>query len=500
MIGTGAAAFGVLDSLLAAQPDADITLIDVGSPVPARPPQGGGDDAHDLAAAYDGLYRDLFGRHARKFPPPKTHLGEEIARHHTKSGDMLYRSETFGGLTRYWGSTMLPYTDAEMRRWPFAADRLDPFYARIASRVGLAGADDAMLTYFRRDFATRPGIRALKALQRLGERINERGSLRTDGYGVVAGVNRCAIETRADSPQHCVYCGECMAGCVRGAVFSTADPIRHMLDQRQIARLVSGRVEMIDLERRIIVVRTASGKERLSGFSRVFLCAGCVGSTEILMRSAGIADGPVMADNTVHVFPIISLRREIGDESRSYLGLCNLILACLPESDADHFAQVQIYPNFDYMWRYNTPPSLWRAIAPLVRASRPHIFWGRLYLHSALSSSYLLRLEDGRPVFDAAAVPDAEATVRRLMRAIRTAVRGDGFYVPPVPPIRQRTNSHYGSTLPFGGLLMDVAPSGEIGNGIYLCDSAAFPEIPAVSPTFSIMANAARIAREAVDG
>jgi choline dehydrogenase-like flavoprotein len=34
--------------------------------------------------------------------------------------------------------------------------------------------------------------------------------------------------------------------------------------------------------------------------------------------------------------------------------------------------------------------------------------------------------------------------------------------------------------------------------GVHLCDSSCFPDAPAVSPTFTIMANAARIARGAI--
>ena len=43
-----------------------------------------------------------------------------------------------------------------------------------------------------------------------------------------------------------------------------------------------------------------------------------------------------------------------------------------------------------------------------------------------------------------------------------------------------------------GGLEGEVAP------GIYVCDSAAFPDLPAVSLTFTIMAQAHRLAAQSL--
>ena len=60
------------------------------------------------------------------------------------------------------------------------------------------------------------------------------------------------METRPNHPNGCVYCGECMAGCFRGAVYSTRHQIRQYLRQNRIERLIEGRVIHIDPERRVI--------------------------------------------------------------------------------------------------------------------------------------------------------------------------------------------------------------------------------------------------------
>src|SRR5439155_19852310 len=89
------------------------------------------------------------------------------------------------------------------------------------------------------------------------------------------------------------------------------------------------------------------GHER---FDRVFLGAGCVGTTEFVMRSAGVREGPVMVDSAIAQFPIFNLGLCPGSadaDKGHYLGLAQLIMACVPRDARDEYVQVQVYPNMD---------------------------------------------------------------------------------------------------------------------------------------------------------
>ena len=213
------------------------------------------------------------------------------------------------------------------------------------------------------------------------------------------------------------------------------------------------------------------------------------------MRSLGLSDQLTMADNAVYVFPIFYLGKKVSQTSQdSYLSLCNLILGCIPNKENEHFAQVQIYPNFDYLWRYNMPQKLWSIIQPLVASSRSRLFWGRLYLHSDYSQAYSLELKNDKLMMDEVQQTRTGDLIKILMSGIRGAVNHQGFYIPPIPPIRQKVNSHYAATLPSGNKIANVSSLGEVMPGVYLCDSSCFPNSPAVNPGFTIMANAYRIA------
>ncbi|MDA1014692.1 MAG: hypothetical protein O3A00_09605 [Planctomycetota bacterium] len=517
VIGSGAAAFGVLTALADQSSDCEITLFDIAEPiasVPGRQHVGGLDHEADSIAPdearsyYDSIYRTIRERYPRKFPPPKTHFGEQIPRQPVGERLSIFKSQSLGGLTNFWGATMLPYTDREMETWPFEKESLYPGYDRISHAAGLAARNDGLDHYFPRSFATRPAIRPTAVLDRLSNVVNAHGGTANPSgeadtrWRFVSGVNRCAVETRENHTNSCTYCGECMHGCYRDSIFSSRPSVWRLLEAGEIAKFVKGRVVRIDAATKSVsVAMRQSSVITESGFDRVFLCAGCPATTEILMRSLGIPDGPVMHDNAVSVFPIVYFgRRPTGTPNREdYLSLCNLILGCLPpENDpTGRFAQVQVYPNFDYLWRYNAPTAVWPIMRPFMPWLRHHVFWGRLYLHSDHSQSYACRLKDDQFQLHENSRVDSRPLVKHILKRLRGVAGRQGFWIPPIPPVRQKTNSHYVATLPYGGSLVDIPATGEVASGVHVCDSTVFPESPAVSLTFTIMANAYRTAMEA---
>ena len=90
--------------------------------------------------------------------------------------------------------------------------------------------------------------------------------------------------------------------------------------------------------------------------------------------------------------------------------------------------------------------------------------------------------------------------LKPILDSLRAALTDSGFHLPPLPPVRHKTSSHYSGSVPYGGELLPVAATGEVAPGIYVCDSALFNDGPASSPTFTIMANACRIADQSLDG
>ncbi|MGQ0567697.1 MAG: hypothetical protein ACT4OK_21895 [Gemmobacter sp.] len=347
--------------------------------------------------------------------------------------------------------------------------------------------------YFGAEYINRPAIRVTPSLARLSAHV---GVCAGGAYRVLAGANRCAIETRPEAVQSCTGCGECLAGCYRGAIFSARQPLGPMLKDPRVT-VIKGRVTRLDPRLHAVHLDAAGGPAIVQGFRRIFLAAGCLGPSEILMRSAGIARANPLKTNSVHVFPILNFGRGDGGR-RDHVALANLILACLPEGHAAPMGQVQVYPNPDYLWRPQMPPALWPLLRGAVAASRARMYWGRLFVHSDQSQGYHVGLAGNGLTLAEGTAPDRTEPAR-VLTSLKAALSGSGMRVLTRPTVLQRSSVHYGSTFGYGNGLLPVAADGEALPRVHVCDSTVFPEMPAVSPTFAIMANARRTAMEALD-
>lgn len=489
VVGSGPAGLGLITGLLDACPQARITLFDHGS-APAIP-----DVPADLTQVtaeieYEAIYKQIWASQKRVFPPPKTHFSRSLAKYEVEGKGRIFRSEALGGLSNYWGGTCLPFTDRELVGWPVNRAGLAPHYRALSEYIGVSGHSDALTEYFGEDFINRPAMHITPLSAKLEQSINS-APCGTE-FKIAAGINRCALETREGMPNSCVRCGECLAGCVRDSIFSSRQPISRLIASSRIS-YVRARVLRFDPSRRTLELENASGVTTTNGFDRIYLAAGCPNTTEITMRSLDVHETAPMADNAVYVFPILYTGARPADVDDTHLSLTNLIVGLLPQMQGLQFAQAQIYTNFDYMWRYNTPPVLWPLMRPLVKWSRSRLFWGRLYMHGRASQAYRVQLHADKLTFDYARTADIPAA-KSIMGLLRATLNRNGFHVPIAPLILQKSNTHYAATLPYGGSTVSVPDDAQIAPGVFLCDSSVFPNLPAVSLTFTIMANARRIA------
>ena len=217
------------------------------------------------------------------------------------------------------------------------------------------------------------------------------------------------------------------------------------------------------------------------------------------MRSTGIHQAEPMQDNAVYVFPIFNFNCDgIKNYGEDHLSINNLIIGLDPKKEKDRFAQALVYTNFDYMWRYNIPNGLWQLIKWKFKYGRNKVLWARLYVHGEHSQAYGIGLKDNKLNFTYARQANKNI-VSGMMKSLKKALNRNGFWIPPINPLLQKSNSHYASTLPYNGTKIPVDEKAMVMKNVYVCDSSVFPTLPAVSLTFTIMANAARIVDNSFD-
>jgi hypothetical protein len=126
---------GVLAALARAGANVDVTLFEIGK-APAGPFETAAPPERWPSGRLAEIYRHLRRENGFSLLQPKTHFGALSPRYPVNGRDRVWRSVHRGGLTNFWGTTMLPFTQSEFDGWPLTADDLRPSTARSRTASG----------------------------------------------------------------------------------------------------------------------------------------------------------------------------------------------------------------------------------------------------------------------------------------------------------------------------------------------------------------------------
>lgn len=489
VIGTGAAAFGALTALMKWKKRPSIDLFSWETQFTPRSLE---DKDHRTWSPedFDRVHQNIQATTGRKFPPPKSHFGELVPRHATRTKHTFWRSATDGGLTKNWSASLLPFSDHDFAEWPITRKDLQPYYQDIAEQVGISGERDALNAHFGDDFVNRPPIGATPLSAHLIEAVNSLGA--SDGFA--AGINRVGLDTRHDSATGCVSCGGCFYGCFKKSVFNAGHAIEKITSMAEPSALrrIQDRVVRLKPHRGSVTIDTL--RDSFTGYDRVICAAGCLGSAEIALRSEGMTgDGIQLIDNTIHIFPLLHPFGRRSGTPEAYTAIANVIIG--QQAKDRPYCEAHVAPLPDYLLRFYVPGGWWTAIQPIAHALRSRVMFGKLYMDGSVSPRFTARLgKNGNLKLEAGTdVPPDDAGKDTLKDLAGILIRR-GFILPYFTSFRAATSSHYAGSL--ARHLPGDSRLGEVLPRVHFVDSSVFPNSPAQPLTFTIMANASRIATE----
>lgn len=456
------------------------------------------------------------------FPPPRT-SANGVEKRLAFGSDFPYRapaaldlrsencvvdvSHGFGGFGNVWGAATLPFADNDLVRWPIRAADLLPSYRHVSRYMPMSGTVDDLEPVFPSFNRPGPGLRPSLQIQDLSRAFRLSRTALRDG-GVRVGRSRVAVDSTG-GPQTCRYCGHCLDGCAYGSIFNPRllwktlerDGVRirrglHALEFRE-------RPEGVDL----VVLDQKTGQSRVLQARRLYLGTGAVNSTRILARSLRLAGKPIaLKDSQYFFFPLLLYRK--ARETPTFT-LAELFLELLNPAISPHFIHFQLYglnSIFQQTLRAMVPALLRRRLLLEQVEKRFILFQG--FLHSEHSGGLELTLESSTEMTDRVTLrgignPASLPVARAAQRLLRSLLIPHGlvppFYLKMVPLGR---SFHMGGSFPMGGsdaVFRSDRQGRPAGLGsVHLLDAATFPSIPATTITFSIMANADRIAGESL--
>jgi choline dehydrogenase-like flavoprotein len=415
-----------------------------------------------------------------------------------------------GGLSEVWTGGVFPFNDAELAAFPFGAAELEPYYTLTASRIGISGDHDD-LERFSPLGDVLPPLRLDAHSMLLLDRYS-RHRPRLNNRGVYLGRSRIATLTRElDRRGACAYLGRCFWGCPVGALYTASATLARCVEHARFRYVPGARVRVFvaDDANRVTHVETASG-ERF-GAERFALAAGTLGTSKIVLDSVHAATGEVVTlwglmDNRQVAVPFVTPKlvgRPAEHEAYQYHQVA-LTVEDPHDAAANLHGQISTLKSAQVHRILQSMPVDLRAA---IRLFRP--------MHAALGilNAWLPETRRHRNIVTIRPRPDAESELviryaqggdeRAVAESIRIAkrtLRELGCIVPPSTSrvLQRGTSAHYGGTLPMqiDGGPFTCTPNGRLRpyENLYVADASLLPYLPAKSATFTLMANAARIA------
>jgi choline dehydrogenase-like flavoprotein len=423
----------------------------------------------------------------------------------------FYQSFAKGGLSNLWGRLMMPLCqEDEKRDWPFPKGTLDKYYAKVLEFVPLAGRKDRLEQLFPLHTSRSGSMELSGQADKLDKHIH-RFARDLEGHGFSFGQSRLAacFDGSWERSDKCQRCGLCLSGCVYENLYTSAWTLDEIRLNDKFTYLNGYIVDFIKKSQKDLIVHTV--KEQDSSITtfkadKVFLAAGSLASSRIVLKSKKIYNVPVnFKVSDFYILPSITFFSKSNVVEEKLNTCCQYFLQLKDSKIDSRLINLQVYTYNDLY--YETFKRLTGIFFPLLK--RPiHWFLDRFvvifcYLHSDNSAHMQLCLKND-DILQVTGIrnPESRKIFGRLKKKLWKFSFKTGIFPIPFVGGEQKIGRsvHFGASLPMGklaqGLNTDIFGSVDGINGLHIVDAAAFPAIPATSPTFVIMANAYRIGAE----
>ncbi len=422
-----------------------------------------------------------------------------------------------GGLAEAWTAGCYPFSDAELVDFPFESRSLFDAYSTVAKRIGVTGDanDDLARFYPQHDglLAPLPTDTHSTALEARYRR--KRRSL--NGRGVFLGRTRVATLSRPhDGRPACSTCGRCLWGCPTGSLYTPSITLQKCLANPRFRYLPGVRVLRFEgaagRVTHIVGTRLDDESEVREPVDRLALAAGALGTSEVVLRSSQRSDGQPtrlqgLMDNRQVLVPFLNLRRiGVPYEPESYQ--YHLLGMGIEAKDPRHYVHCQVTTLGTAMMHpivQKLPVGMRSGgrIASLLHGALGIVnvnfhdtrrITNEVWLESAEEpGGGTFRMQYSPPQDEGERVA---RTITRIKRTLRTL----GCIVPPgmIHTRPMGASVHYAGTLPMTteDRPFTTDPAGRLRpyDNVWIADGASFPFLPAKNLTFTLMANATRIA------
>jgi hypothetical protein len=329
---------------------------------------------------------------------------------------------------------------------------------------------------------------------------------------ILAGQARLAVRARGSS-DGCQYCGHCLSGCVYGSVYSTKQDLEKMVAEDKIDYLSGLHVIKVEEVNSVVEV-LAEDIQRNSfvrlKFEKLFIGAGALNSTKILLESLGRYNERVrFKDSQKFLLPIISLK-SFPIEWPNLNTFSSVYLESFIPKISERWVHMQVSPINDLFLQKIGIGASDTLKMHLAKPILKRMLFGWCGLHSDYSSTFDAELiqPNSNNAFSRLVLSE-NANLQHTKKAhdfaknLSFRYARQGIMVSPLPLMSKiGGGNHIGSSFPMSENSSSFFSTDTLGrhakwNSVHIIDSSTLPSIPGTTIALLTMANADRIAKNA---
>ncbi len=469
-----------------------------------------------VGRAFESLLLPVDNSEYYGFPPGKRYVFEGTSAHRSRAvGFAPLASFATGGLAQAWTGGCYPFTAAELEAFPFGDDELAPYYQKIAQRIGITSPSDDLEGLFPFAGGQTEPLELDEHSERLLRRYEKhRAAIQRKLHCRMGRARLAVLTSPKDGREACTKLGRCLWGCPTGALYTPHLTLKDCLknDRFEYRRGIyvkhffdtaEGHID------RVVVSRLEDGSEEEIRVGSLVLAAGTLGSSKIYLDSLERSRGERvelsgLMDNRQVILPFVNYGL-LGSrfEPRSYQ-YHTLAIALTEDSRQPSHGLITTLKTAMIHPIVQSVPTSMRTALRVFRNLHGALGLVNWNLADERREDNRVFLEQGR---DGSRLvvhyqPDREepATLTRQTKTVRRLLRKLGCIAPRAMEHRRPMGAsvHYAGTIP---MTESRAPQTTDANGkscdfsnLWFVDGTTFPSLPAKNLTFTLMANAARIA------
>jgi len=430
---------------------------------------------------------------ANNYTPVREHLFSSV------------QSLAQGGLGNAWGAGAYRFTQKDISNFPISVAELEPYYDKLTDEIGISGAVDDLTSYFGRGDSLQPPLRLSKNAEFVLKKYKENKN-HLNSEGIIVGRPRMAVLTcgKQDRTELEYKNLEFWQPHIP-AVYSPVFTLKRLLNENKIDYLQNLIVKNWTRKNHTLLVHSipmGTGEPVTVKCNSLILAAGAINSSRIVLQSTGdYSTSLPLLDNPTLQIPLVLVQRLGRKLERDSTGFAQLISVFdFPEFSSPvqgSFFDLTSPARGEFFRKFPLSAS---GNLELIRYLLPSMLVLQIFFPSDIQQNGQLKLEENGTLDIRGSknkIPDW--VVRKILGALRKMGAHSAF--PLVVKVPTGGGIHYGGSLPMKAKPTQKYECDKFGQlfgeqNVFVADGANLPSLPAKNYTFSIMANAMRIASQ----